>query len=504
MRSLVPHLLLLAGPLSAQLALETGTTDLGQIPVGSGRLVSVLLRNTGSSPVLVDEVTSLDPALSLPASPVTGSARWLAGLGSFSFFVRVAPLKPGPLAAGLRVRGPNDTVTIILVAHAVAVFISEVLADPPAGASGDANGDGTRGTYADEFVELRNAGPQTVDIGGWRLGDDDTPVADWFEFPPTPLAPGERAVLFGGGAPTGIPGPSFVDDGRIGNGLANGGDRILLLTASLDTADVVDGSGWGNDRSLARDTPDSPLLPHDAVDGVSEPFSPGRAAEAGPAAFVDAPGRAAATILIVEILADPPPGDEGDANGDGVRETYADEFVELLNVVDVDVDIGGWSLSDDDTDADRRFHFPPGTVLPPGGRVVVFGGGTVAAGGHAFADDGRIGNGLTNGGDGVILRDAAGDTVDAVSGRDWPADRASVRVPEDCTATCDWRPHDDLDAGAGRFSPGTSERTRTSSSRSTTPGPTRSTCRAGNRPPAALASSRPCASGKITWRRRPP
>ena len=74
MRSLVPHLLLLAGPLSAQLVLETGTTDLGQIPVGSGRLVSVLLRNTGSSPVLVDEVTSLDPALSLPASPVTGSA----------------------------------------------------------------------------------------------------------------------------------------------------------------------------------------------------------------------------------------------------------------------------------------------------------------------------------------------------------------------------------------------------------------------------------------------
>ena len=51
------------------------------------------------------------------------------------------------------------------------VVISEVLADPPTGATGDANQDGQRETYGDEFIELYNAGSASVDISGWQLGD---------------------------------------------------------------------------------------------------------------------------------------------------------------------------------------------------------------------------------------------------------------------------------------------------------------------------------------------
>ena len=445
--------LLLASPLAGQLSLVPDTVGIGQLPVGARRVVPLSLINTDLTPVLVEGIAPLHPSLSLPAPPVTGPARWLAGQDSLRFLLHVTPVEAGPLVASLRGWGLADSVSVDVLAEAVDVFVSEVLADPPSGLPGDANGDGERETYADEFVELRNAGPDTVDISGWRLGDDDTAISGWFEFPMTYLPPGARAVLFGGGTPTTIPPPAYADDGRIGDGLANGGDRVLLITASGDTADIVDGIGWGNDRSVVRESAGEAPQPHDAPADVTERFSPGRAALTTAGAG-DEPRRVAATVLIVEILADPPPGDGGDANGDGVRDTYGDEFIELLNVADVDVDIGDWSLSDDDTGVDSRFRFPPGTVLASGSRVVLFGGGAVAADLPAHVDDGRIGNGLSNGGDEIILLDAAGDTVDAVHGSDWPADRASIRLPERCPSDCAWVPHDEAGPGAGPFSPG--------------------------------------------------
>ena len=51
------------------------------------------------------------------------------------------------------------------------LFISEVLADPPKDLAGDANGDGKRDTYEDEFVELYNAGSAPIPLADWRLGD---------------------------------------------------------------------------------------------------------------------------------------------------------------------------------------------------------------------------------------------------------------------------------------------------------------------------------------------
>ena len=64
-----------------------------------------------------------------------------------------------------------------------AVVIDEVLADPPSGNIGDANRDGARKTYEDEFIELYNTGPDIVSLAGWRLGDDDLTPAGLFTFP---------------------------------------------------------------------------------------------------------------------------------------------------------------------------------------------------------------------------------------------------------------------------------------------------------------------------------
>ena len=106
---------------------------------------------------------------------------------------------------------------------------------PATGDYRDANQEGTRKTYEDEFIEIYNTGPDTVSLMGWRLGDDDTSLASLFTFPDsTKLPPGDRLLLFGGGTPTGFSVPAFADDGRIGNGLTNSGDVLLLLNAAGD------------------------------------------------------------------------------------------------------------------------------------------------------------------------------------------------------------------------------------------------------------------------------
>ena len=87
-------------------------------------------------------------------------------------------------------------------------------------------------------------------------------------------------------------------------------------------------------------------------------------------------------IIINEVHADPasgigtPPGnvtdiDNGDANGDGVRDSLDDEFLELVNVSPVPISIDGWKIRVDSVD---RHVFGPLTIQP-GCAVVVFGGG---------------------------------------------------------------------------------------------------------------------------------
>ena len=76
-----------------------------------------------------------------------------------------------------------------------------------------------------------------------------------------------------------------------------------------------------------------------------------------------------------EILADPPPAEAGDANGDGVRSTSDDEFAEIINRSSQAVDLSGWSLHDF---TGLRHLFAEGLVLAPGEFFVVFGGGAPA------------------------------------------------------------------------------------------------------------------------------
>ena len=116
-----------------------------------------------------------------------------------------------------------------------AVKVNEVMYDPPQ--PGD--------EAAWEWLELYNAGSQPVDLAGWTLTDNS--ASD--ELPSLVLAaPGYALIAaserfratypaFGGALIT-------LEDGRIGNGLANKGDRVLLYDSS---GNLADGVSWGDD-----------------------------------------------------------------------------------------------------------------------------------------------------------------------------------------------------------------------------------------------------------------
>jgi len=110
-------------------------------------------------------------------------------------------------------------------------------------------------------------------------------------------------------------------------------------------------------------------------------------------------------IVLNEIHADPDPVN-GDANGDGEVNNDDDEFLELINLLDTDLDISDWEI----TDAVRsRFIFPAGTVLSPYCPLIVFGGGSPEGdfGGSLVLTAGSLA--LNNTGDTISLWDEQGN-----------------------------------------------------------------------------------------------
>jgi hypothetical protein len=160
----------------------------------------------------------------------------------------------------------------------------------------------------------------------------------------------------------------------------------------------------------------------------------------------------AESIVINEILADPPSGEDGDANRDGGRHSSEDEFVEILNVTRYELDISDYTLSDRGAKLSARFAFPAGTRIQAGERIVLFGGGSPSGlPGQVFVDDGKIGGGLTNSGDAVYLISASGDTVASADyGKEAGADQSITRHPDGSGPFVRHR----SPPGVSRFSPG--------------------------------------------------
>ena len=162
------------------------------------------------------------------------------------------------------------------------VFISEFLADPPGGISGDANQDGTTSSTQDEFVELYNSEEAAADLSGWQIYDS---ISLRHEFAPGTVIPGQGLfVVFGGGDDAGFP-AHWLTASSGGLSLNNSGDVIILYDQNGDEVSRIDyGSEAGQNQSLVRDPEwtQGPVVLHTALSNADgQAFSPG--------SFVNAP-----------------------------------------------------------------------------------------------------------------------------------------------------------------------------------------------------------------------
>ncbi len=155
-------------------------------------------------------------------------------------------------------------------------------------------------------------------------------------------------------------------------------------------------------------------------------------------------------IMINEILFDPAPDLDGDANGDGYRHFAEDEFIEIINISSADLDLSSWTVADGYT---VRFTFPQGATLAPGGAALIFGGGDPAT----FADFPGVevytaenGLGLNNSGDTITISDPEGKEREQVSYGSGSASDRSITRAADGDPEAGFIPHPEVP-----FSPGT-------------------------------------------------
>ncbi len=273
---------------------------------------------------------------------------------------------------------------------------------------------------ANEWIELYNFRNEPLVLIGWTISDNNN--SD--HLPPLSIAPGGFAII----AATANFSDNFPDCdcevvfvGTIGNGLSNGGDSIILTDSSSATIDAI---SYGSDKtymslpdvaekhSLERspaggDFIDNPnpspcrgLLPPTPTVSATPSPTPSATPTEPPTVASDG------DILINEVLFDPlPPCKETDC-----------EWIELYNPGSESITLIGWNISDN-SKSDR---IPPLSIDPGGFAIIAatanfsdnFPGCNCTI---VFIEDGKIGNGLSNTGDCVILSDSAGNVIDGFS-----------------------------------------------------------------------------------------
>ena len=248
-------------------------------------------------------------------------------------------------------------------------------------------------TTDDEFIEIYNRGPGTVNLKGWILDDYAVGGSAPYEIPWMTLAPGEFAALF---------------RTRTRIALNDGGDSIRL---SAPDGRLVDKIRYLRVRAYNLSYGRLPDGDDVLVYGLWP--TPGEAN-----VLYTPPSFPAGAILINEIA------------WAGTLASANDEWVELWNPGSASIHLDGWILTDDD---DIRIDLRG--ILPAGGYAL-----------FERTDDGTISDlpadavytgALSDNGERLRLIDPSGHEVDVVNpgGEAWPAgddqERASMERVED-------------------------------------------------------------------------
>ena len=224
------------------------------------------------------------------------------------------------------------------------VRLNEILPRPDAI---DWDGSGAVDAY-DEWIEIVNLGAEAIDLGGWAL--DDIP---------------------GGSAPYVFPPGTLLESG--GTLVRYRSSTGVALNQDADTARLVASDGREVDafayRNPGRDASYSRMV--DGTGDWTETYPPSPGSPNLPAAPTPTPTPVAydrTALRLNEVL---PAPSEIDWNGDGAANTN-DEWIEVYNRGSAAIDLGGWLLDDIAAGGSAPYVIPAGTLLHPGGFLVLF------------------------------------------------------------------------------------------------------------------------------------
>ena len=273
---------------------------------------------------------------------ISRSAR-LAASGTRVPLVESSRLRSRSLSGG--VWSALNQADFILAQSWKTLAITELMYNPSP--AGEVDGDHF------EFLELKNTGDEELDLGGVAFANGII-----FTFPlGSRIAPGRFVVLVSDAAAFKARYPDVPVTGIYSGRLGNGGERVTLVHATgepiIDVAygdsapwpSAPDGRGFSLVPTATAGSPD-PNVAANWRSSSRRDGSPG----------ADDPNLGIPPVVINELLAhsDPPQRDS----------------VELHNPTAEPADVSGWYLSDD-VDEPRKFRFPAGSVIPPGGYLVV-------------------------------------------------------------------------------------------------------------------------------------
>jgi hypothetical protein len=115
-------------------------------------------------------------------------------------------------------------------------------------------------------------------------------------------------------------------------------------------------------------------------------------------------------LQLTELLADPPLGQAGDANLDGIRNSKSDEFLEFYNHQDTAINLSHLGIYDSET---LRHLFPDSTIIAPKQILLIFGGGMITKTfGNAIIQTASTKDlSLANTGDQIFIQDSLGNVL---------------------------------------------------------------------------------------------
>ncbi len=211
------------------------------------------------------------------------------------------------------------------------------------------------GEYLD-WVEIYNSSSQTVSLYNYALSDSETNLRNWI-FPNISIGPGQYMLIYCSGYDRSDPGGKLHTNFR----LSTEKESVILTDAQGSIIDRVEYDLLKADQSLSKLSDGSWV--------TDKAPTPGLANTSDSAALISAQFAARNTsgVFINEVMAS--------TAVSLAKNVPSYDWAELRNNTAQTVDISRYGLSDDPAKP-RKWQFPNGTTIAPGGYLPVYLSGT--------------------------------------------------------------------------------------------------------------------------------